>query len=76
MYQHFRLKAFLVGIVAGLFIVFVYQPAAVVVYEYPHPQNVGARVYRDKNGVCYAYKANKVECDANEATLRPYPLQG
>ena len=76
MYQHFRMKAFLVGLVAGLFLLYVYKPPATVVYEYPHPQNVNDRVYRDTNGVCYKYAASKVDCDANEGSLRDYPLQG
>ena len=52
-----------------------YKPPRKTVYEYPHPQNVNERVYRDENGVCYKYSANKVDCDANEGTLRAYPIQ-
>lgn len=76
MYQHFRLNGFLAGLVVGFILLYVYKTPALVVYEYPHPQNVKDRVYRDKNGVCYSYTATKVDCDKNEATLRPYPLQG
>jgi hypothetical protein len=32
-------------------------------------------VYRDENGICYTYSSKTVECDANEATLRQYPIQ-
>jgi hypothetical protein len=76
MYQHFRLKWFLGGLVLGLFLLYAYKAPPPIVYEYPHPQKGGDRVYRDRNGVCYSYTATKVDCDANEATLRPYPLQG
>lgn len=75
MYKHFRIKAFAIGIVIGLFLLYAYKQPPAIIYEYPHPQNVGVRVYRDTNGVCYKYTAAKVDCDANEATLRPYPLQ-
>lgn len=49
-----------------------YKVPPTVVYEYPHPQNVQDRVYRDKNGVCYDTPAAEVSCDANEGTLRAY----
>ena len=52
-----------------------YKAPRKTIYEYPHPQNVNERVYRDENGVCYKYSAKKVDCDANEATLRQYPIQ-
>ena len=54
---------------------FWYTPPKTVVFEYPHPQNVRERVYRDNNGICYQYTAEQVGCDANEATLKPYPIQ-
>jgi len=52
-----------------------YNAPRKIVYEYPHPQNVNERVYRDENGVCYKYTAKKVDCDDNEESLKPYPLQ-
>jgi hypothetical protein len=75
MYQHFRIMPFLAGLAVGFALLFWYQAPAKIIYEYPHPQNVRERVYRDTNGVCYSYTAQKVGCDANEATLKPYPLQ-
>jgi hypothetical protein len=56
-------------------VLFAYDTPKPIVYEYPHPQNVKHRVYRDKNGVCYAYKAEEVSCDENEGNLKAYPLQ-
>jgi hypothetical protein len=52
-----------------------YKVPPTVILEYPHPQNIHDRVYRDKNGICYHYTAEKVGCDANEATLKAYPIQ-
>ena len=43
--------------------------------KYPHPTNVDGNVYKEKNGVCYKYASKEVNCDENEATLKPYPLQ-
>ena len=73
--SHFRLLPFIAGIVVGLLVVFYYKPPPLIVHEYPHPENVEQRVYRDNNGVCYRYKSNEADCDKNEETLKVYPLQ-
>ena len=75
MWQHLRPVALLAGALAGAVIFFLYKAEPVPSYQYPHPQNVDTRVYRDRNGICYKYKANEVDCDANEGTLKTYPLQ-
>lgn len=75
MYKHFRLKFFLIGIAIGLCIVLFYRPPPQIIYEYPHPQNIKNRVYKDTNGICYKYNSQKVDCDANESTLKSYPIQ-
>lgn len=75
MFHHFRIIPFVAGIGAGILMLLYYKAPKSIIYEYPHPQNVKDRVYRDKNGVCYAYTSTTVDCDANETTLRPYPIQ-
>jgi len=75
MLHHFQIIPFIGGLVLGYLLVVYYKAPPTVVYEYPHPQNVSNRVYRDKNGVCYSYNSAQVDCDANESTLRQYPLQ-
>jgi hypothetical protein len=75
MLHHIQFVPFLVGVLVGLFLLFYYDTPAVVVYEYPHPQNAETRIYKDKNGICYNYTSKEVSCDANEATLKQYPLQ-
>jgi len=76
MLKHLRLMPFIGGIVIGVLMILYYKASDVVVYEYPHPQNVNDRVYKDNNGLCYTYTAKNVDCDANEATLKQYPIQG
>ena len=76
MYKHFRLIPFLVGLVVGFLVLKFYKTPPQTIVDYPHPDNVKDRVYRDKNGICYSYTAKEVNCDANESTLRSYPLQG
>jgi hypothetical protein len=76
MLKHFRLLPFGAGLAIGFLILIAYKPPKKMIYEYPHPENVKDRVYKDRNGVCYKYIAEKVNCDANESTLKEYPIQG
>jgi hypothetical protein len=62
----------LIGVVALRFV----KTDPVKIMQYPHPDTVKQRVYRDKNGACYRYTSVEVNCDENEKTLKPYPLQG
>lgn len=75
MFNHFEVLPFLLGFLVGIVGILFWRPKPRVVIKYPHPTNVEQLTYRDSNGVCYSYKVDKVSCDANEATLKPYPLQ-
>jgi hypothetical protein len=75
MLKRFRLLPFLAGVAIGAAILLWFKPEKTVIYQYPHPDTVQHRVYRDRAGACYAYSAKEVNCDANEATLKDYPLQ-
>ncbi len=74
--KEFKWMPFGIGILVGVLMLRFVKQEPVVVFEYPHPDTVKQRVYRDKNGACYKYTSIEVNCDANEATLKPYPLQG
>lgn len=76
MIHHFKIIPFAAGIAVGLFLLFFYTTPPLVVYTYPHPQDDGTRVYKDKNSICYSYTSKEVSCDANEGTLKQYPIQG
>jgi hypothetical protein len=45
-----------------------------VVYKYPNPESSDKIIYKDKNGICYAYSPTKVDCDKNEDKLKNFPL--
>lgn len=75
MLNHFEILPFLVGFVLGIVGILMWKPKPRVILKYPHPTNVEKLVYKDANGICYSYKAKEVGCDANEGTLKPYPLQ-
>lgn len=75
MVSHFELLPFLIGLAVGIVGILFFKPPPRIIIKYPHPTNVEQSVYKDPNGVCYTYKAKEVQCDANEANLKPYPLQ-
>ena len=76
MLHHFKLLPFGAGIVVGLFLLFFYETPPVLIYTYPHPKDKDAHIYKDKNATCYSYSTKEVSCDANEGTLKQYPIQG
>jgi hypothetical protein len=75
MLKRFRIIPFLIGTAIGYAIIKWYKSPPQIIYDYPHPNNVKDRVYSDKAGVCYSYTSVEVDCDKNEGTLQPYPLQ-
>ena len=75
MFKHLRLFPFLIGAVIGVIAVFFIKPQQDIVRKYPTPETAGKSVYRDKNGVCYKYNANVVDCDKNELRLKDFPLE-
>ena len=75
MLKHFRMIPFIAGLAVGFYLITAYKTEPRMIYEYPHPSNVDTRTYRDKNDVCYGYSAKEVNCDQNEATVLPYPVQ-
>jgi len=54
---------------------YVYKPEKQVIHQYPHPSEASKKVFRDHNGACYTYTSHAVDCDANEGTLKDYPIQ-
>ena len=75
MLNHFELLPFLIGIFFGVIGLLYFKEKPHVIYKYPHPSNVSDLVYKDPNGVCYHYTSEEVNCDENESTLKPYPIQ-
>ncbi len=73
--SHLKLLPFLVGLTVGIFFVYILKPSAVVVVKYPNTDNAGKVVYRDRNGTCFKYDMNTVDCDKSEDRIKQYPLQ-
>ena len=74
MIKHVKLIPFLAGLVIGVIAIMFIKPESTIVFKYPTPENCGKVIYKDKNGVCYKYSSNDVDCDKNETKLKDYPL--
>ena len=70
----FRPLFFFLGIIVGVFLVYTIKPNMTTVTKYPHPDTVNAVTYKDKNGICYKYVADKVKCTGDSSEV-PYPVQ-
>jgi hypothetical protein len=73
--KHFRLIPFIGGVLLAVSFLSIFKMEAHSIFQYPHPDNIHERVYKDKNGACYAYTAETVNCNDNESILKEYPLQ-
>lgn len=76
MLGHFRLLPFLLGLGLASIVFMVYKPEKQIIHKYPHPIKSENLVFKDHNSTCYKYSSHEVDCDANEATLTDYPVQG
>jgi hypothetical protein len=74
MLKHIRMIPLIAGIVIGIIAFLFVKPQQNVVYKYPTPESAGKVVYKDKNGICYQYKADVVDCDKNESRMKEFPL--
>jgi hypothetical protein len=67
--------ALIVGLVVGFVFLRLFAIDKPIFYKWPSPDNAGKVSYKDKNGICYQYLAEEVDCAANKARIKPYPLQ-
>lgn len=76
MFGHFRPIPFLLGLASAAAVFLVWKPEKQVITKYPHPKEGEKYTYRDANKTCYTYTVHEVDCDANESSLKDYPIQG
>ena len=74
MLKHIQIIPLIIGLLVGVVTVVMIKPQQNIVYKYPIPDTADKIIYKDKNGVCYKYKATKVDCDKNESRLKDFPL--
>lgn len=61
-----KLLYFLISFSIGLFFCYITQPPAEIVMKFPSPNNAGKVTYKDKDGQCYVYHADKISCASHE----------
>lgn len=64
---------FIISFAVGLFFCYITTPRPDIVMKFPSPGNVGKVTYKDKNGQCYVYKAEKVSCSSSK-NVKPQPV--
>jgi len=64
------------GLGTALTAFLVWKPSKQVITKFPHPTEGEKNVYKDPNQTCYTYTTHEVDCDANESTIKDYPIQG
>lgn len=74
-FSQLRFLPLLLGLFFGMFFVYVLKPSPTVIYKYPNLDNAGKIIYQDRNGACFKYHADTVDCDKNEERITTYPLQ-
>ena len=74
MLRRLQLVPLVIGIIVGIIAILFIKPEKNVVHKYPNPESSEKIIYKDKNGVCYAYSPTKVDCDKNEDKIKNFPL--
>lgn len=64
----------LISFAIGIFIVYILKPSPLIILKYPNLENAGKLIYRDRNGTCFVYETNEVDCNTNEKRIKPFPL--
>jgi len=60
--KFFRIIPFILSLILGLAFIYLTAPASEIIVVYPTPSNVDKTEYKDKNGICYRYQYNKIDC--------------
>jgi len=76
MLKHFKFIPFISGIIIGAIIFFGFKPDTKDrVVKWPNPENAGKVVYRDRNGLCYKFESQIVDCGAVKEKLQAYSFE-
>jgi len=75
-WDHFQFLPFLAGLVFGVITITMRRPDDMMrVPKWPHPDSIGKYTYTDKNGFCYKFTAEEVDCDVQKESLHDYPYE-
>lgn len=73
--KFFSLKAFILGLMIGLFFIYIIEPKYKKIYVYPTPENINDIQYVDKANNCFSFVANKKECSQDDSNIKNIPIQ-
>ena len=73
-FDNLKFFPLLVSFAFGIFLVYVLKPAPLIIYKFPNLENAGKLIYKDRNGTCFVYETNEVDCNANESRIKAFPL--
>jgi hypothetical protein len=75
-WDHFILLPFLAGLLVGFVSITFRKPDdSMRVPKWPHPSTVGKFTYRDRNGLCYTFDSEEVDCTKVKESLKDYPFE-
>ena len=70
----FNIIAFIIGFVIGMCYIYYKAPELVDKIVYPTPYNAGKIIYKNKNGDCYQYIAEIVECPEDKTLIKHHNI--
>ena len=68
----FNIIAFVLGFIIGMCYIYQKQPPLTEHIVYPTPYNVGKITYKNKNGDCFQYTAEPVDCPEDESLIKQH----
>ena len=75
-WDHFVLIPFLAGLLVGFVTITFRKPDdSMRIPKWPHPSTVGKFTYRDRNGLCYTFESEEVDCTKVKESLKDYPFE-
>jgi hypothetical protein len=76
MWHHMKIIPFVAGLVIGGIIFIGFKPDTKDrVVKWPNPENCGKVVYRDRNGLCYKFESQIVDCAKVQEKLQAYSFE-
>lgn len=65
---------FFIAFAVGLLYCYVSKPKPQIVVKFPSPTNAGRITYKNDDGSCYKFEANKEACPIDKNLIKPQPF--
>lgn len=67
--DYIDVRAFFIAFFIGMMITYVFAPPKKYIIQYPTPDTVDQKVYRDHADVCYKYQVKEVTCPSDKSKI-------